>query len=68
MNPPGSLELEDAYHLCRQVRRSSYTDVHGKLDAPASYRAAVNTDPRWASPESEIRGFWERGFAGPANF
>jgi chlorinating enzyme len=46
-------------------RRNIYIDVHTKLDAPASYRPAVKADPRWAMSESEIRGFWERGFAGP---
>jgi non-haem Fe2+, alpha-ketoglutarate-dependent halogenase len=46
-------------------RRNVYIDVHTKLDSPASYKPAVTTDPRWALSEADIRGFWERGFAGP---
>jgi non-haem Fe2+, alpha-ketoglutarate-dependent halogenase len=46
-------------------RRNVYIDVHTKLDLPASYQPAVQTDPRWAMSEAEIRDFWERGFAGP---
>ncbi len=46
-------------------RRNVYIDVHTKLDSPASYQPAVKTDARWAMPEEEIRGFWDRGFAGP---
>ncbi|HEY6273844.1 MAG TPA: phytanoyl-CoA dioxygenase family protein [Terriglobales bacterium] len=48
-------------------RRNVYIDVHTKLDSPASYEPAVKTDPRWAMSEAEIRGFWDRGFAGPFN-
>jgi hypothetical protein len=46
-------------------RRNVYIDVHTKLDSPASYEPLVKTDPRWALSEVEIRGFWDRGFAGP---
>jgi len=46
-------------------RKNVYIDVHTKLDAPPSYAPAVKTDPRWAMSEADIRGFWERGFAGP---
>jgi non-haem Fe2+, alpha-ketoglutarate-dependent halogenase len=46
-------------------RRNVYIDVHTKLDSPASYLPAVQTDPRWALSEAEIRDFWERGFVGP---
>lgn len=46
-------------------RRNVYIDVHTKLDEPASYQPAVATDPRWAMSEGDIRGFWDRGFAGP---
>jgi chlorinating enzyme len=46
-------------------RRNIYIDVHTKLDAPESYEPAIKTDPRWAMSETEIRGFWDRGFAGP---
>jgi chlorinating enzyme len=46
-------------------RRQVYIDVHTKLDLPASYQPAVEADPLWAMTEAEIRGFWDRGFAGP---
>jgi chlorinating enzyme len=46
-------------------RRNVYIDVHTTLDSPESYAPAVTTDPEWALSEAEIRGFWERGFAGP---
>jgi chlorinating enzyme len=46
-------------------RRNVYIDVHTRLDAPPSYQPAVRTDPKWALSEADIRGFWERGFAGP---
>lgn len=49
----------------RSRRSRVYIDVHTTLDLPASYAPLVKTDPRWAMSEGEIRGFWERGFAGP---
>jgi chlorinating enzyme len=46
-------------------RRNVYIDVHTVLDRPASYTPAVETDPRWAMSEADIRSFWDKGFAGP---
>jgi chlorinating enzyme len=46
-------------------RRYVYIDVHTELDSLASFEPVVKTDPRWALSEGDIRGFWDRGFAGP---
>ncbi len=46
-------------------RKRVYIDVHTKLRGPASYAPRVEADAPWRMSEAEIRGFWERGFAGP---
>ncbi|MEZ4453138.1 MAG: phytanoyl-CoA dioxygenase family protein [Nannocystaceae bacterium] len=46
-------------------RKKVYIDVHTRLNPPASHAPRAPVAPEWRMSEDEIRGFWERGFAGP---
>lgn len=46
-------------------RKRIYIDVHTRLNPPASYKPRAQSPVEWQMTEDEIRGFWDRGFAGP---
>jgi len=46
-------------------RKRVYIDVHTRLNPPASHKPRAQSPAEWQMREEEIRGFWDRGFAGP---